>query len=123
WESFFAPLGRTDHQQPKPRAKAHADETLEVLLISRPTSQEGRQFEIRSLANDLLRDGGVLPMLAWRERRWQLMWSVRGVLGALGIQLVHAIIRQHFEICFGCGEFFRPEGRRRPAGRRAWCPK
>lgn len=77
--------------------------------------------ELTRIVNDWLEIADVRPRLSWTSKGTGLPIEVRGMFGALAMQLVLTIARTSaIAICSGCGRSFLPK--RKPVeGRRRYC--
>ena len=85
------------------------------------TSLRDERARVRSVVNEWLYTGGVVPALEWRRETPDVELQSNGLFGALAIQLLMAIGRtEKLFICTSCGVPYVPK--RRPArGRRHYC--
>lgn len=72
--------------------------------------QEGLKIEkwiVEHIVNEWLDEGGVRPVLTL-SGKCELTLMVRGLLGALSVQLLELLGRQLIAACSGCHKFYRP---------------
>lgn len=68
-----------------------------------------------------IEQSNLRPRLDWTEHGPEITLTGGGVLGALGVELLHAVTRSPaLAICDGCGAIYLPERKPR-ADRRRWC--